>query len=239
MNKLFLISLGCFLTITAALANAETIDIVDAFSLHGKPKYSSNFKSFEYVNPLAPKGGKITLPAYGGFDNFNPFIFKGIASAETAELTLDSLGVSPIDDIESVYPLVAKKFELPRDGSFIGFFLDERACFSNGDKITADDVIFSFNSLIQKGSPLYRVYYADVEKVEKLADNHVRFYFRKNTQNRELPLILTQFKIYSAKDWSGKDFSKPSLRVPLGSGPYLVEKFYLFLILKDFAIHLQ
>ena len=225
MNKLFLISLGCFLTITAALANAETIDIVDAFSLHGKPKYSSNFKSFEYVNPLAPKGGKITLPAYGGFDNFNPFIFKGIASAETAELTLDSLGVSPIDDIESVYPLVAKKFELPRDGSFIGFFLDERACFSNGDKITADDVIFSFNSLIQKGSPLYRVYYADVEKVEKLADNHVRFYFRKNTQNRELPLILTQFKIYSAKDWSGKDFSKPSLRVPLGSGPYLVEKF--------------
>ncbi len=222
MNKLLLI---CFWFLFATTANAESVRTTDAFSLHRVPKYASGFDHFDYVNPQAPKGGKVTLPAYGGFDNFNPFIFKGIASAETAELTLDSLGISPADDPESVYPLLAKKFELPDDKSFIGFILDEKARFANGDKVTADDVIFSFNSLIEKGSPLYRVYYGDVEKAEKIADNHVRFYFKKGSGNRELPLILTQFKIYSAKDWKGKDFAKPVLRVPLGSGPYLVEKF--------------
>lgn len=223
MNKLFLVSLWC-LFLTAA-ANAATVQTKESFSLYGAPKYAAGFKHFDYVNPQAPKGGKITLPEYGGFDNFNPFIFKGIASAQTAELTLDSLGVSPADDPSGVYPLIAKKFELPDDKSYIGFILDERARFANGDKVTADDVIFSFNSLIEKGSPLYKVYYGDVEKVEKIADDHVRFYFKKDSANRELPLILSQFKIYSAKDWAGRDFAKPELRVPLGSGPYLVEKF--------------
>lgn len=221
MRKLFLACLICF---WAAAAQAA-VRTVESFSLYGSPKYAKGFKNFEYVNPLAPKGGKITLPDYGGFDNFNPFIFKGIAAGEAAELTLDSLGFSPADDLSSVYPLIAKKFELPDDKSFIGFILDENARFSDGSKVTADDVTFSFNSLIEKGSPLYRVYYADVERAEKISDRHVRFYFKKGSNNRELPLILTQFKIYSAKDWKGKDFAKPELRAPLGSGPYLIDKF--------------
>lgn len=222
MRKLFLASLiFCW----AMNAQAADVRISESFSLYGAPKYDRNFTHFEYVNPQAPKGGKVTLPNYGGFDSFNPFIFKGIAVGEAAELTLDSLGFSPADDPSGVYPLVAKKFELPDDKSYIGFILDENARFSDGSFVTADDVIFSFNSLIEKGSPLYRVYYADVERAEKISDRHVRFYFKKGANNRELPLILTQFKIYSAKDWEGKDFAKPSLRVPLGSGPYLIDKF--------------
>ena len=223
MRKLFLLLLGCFCQ--ASVVNAAEIRLSDAFSLYDTPKYASGFTHFDYANPQAPKRGKIVLPAYGGFDNFNPFIFKGIAAPEVAELTLDSLGVSPADDPASVYPLIAAKFERPDDNSFIGFILDKRARFANGDKITADDVIFSFDSLVKKGSPLYRVYYGDVDRVEKVNDRHVRFYFKKGSNNRELPLILAQFKIYSAKDWSGLDFAKPELRVPLGSGPYLVEKF--------------
>ncbi len=223
MRKLFLLLLSCFCQ--ASVVNAAEIRLSDAFSLYDTPKYASGFTHFDYVNPQAPKRGKIVLPAYGGFDNFNPFIFKGIAAPEVAELTLDSLGVSPADDPASVYPLIAAKFERPDDNSFIGFILDKRARFANGDKVTADDVIFSFDSLVKKGSPLYRVYYGDVDRVEKVNDRHVRFYFKKGSNNRELPLILAQFKIYSAKDWSGLDFAKPELRVPLGSGPYLVEKF--------------
>ena len=204
---------------------AAEISLSDSLALYGKPEYDSGFKNFNYVNPDAPKGGRIVMPAYGGYDNFNPFIFKGIAAPEVAELTLDSLGVSPVDDVATVYPLVAKQFELPKDNSFVGFLLDERAKFSDGTPITADDVIFSFNALINKGAPLYKVYYADVERVEKVNNRHVRFWFKKDSKNKELPLILSQFKIYSAKDWEGKDFSTPSLRIPLGSGPYKVDKF--------------
>ncbi|MBE6445446.1 MAG: ABC transporter substrate-binding protein [Alphaproteobacteria bacterium] len=211
-----------FCMMAALSANASPIRYKQ-LSLYDSPLYQSGFTNFKYVNPHAPKGGKITLPAYGGFDNFNPFILKGIAAPEVAELTLESLGVIPVDDPATVYPLIAKEFEV--GSNFVGFIVDEKASFSNGDPILADDVIFSYQSLIKKGSPFYRVYYSDVDRVEKVNDRHVRFYFKSGTSNKELPLILSQFKIYSKQDWEGKDFAKPTLQKPLGSGPYILEKF--------------
>ncbi|MBE6450645.1 MAG: ABC transporter substrate-binding protein [Alphaproteobacteria bacterium] len=192
-------------------------------SLYNAPKYSDTFSHFEYVNPDAPKGGKIVMPEYGGFDNFNPFIFKGSASGTVAGLIWDSLGFSPADDIATVYPLIAKEFEYEKD--YVGFILDERAKFADGSKIVADDVIYSFNALTQQGAPIYKVYYSDVERVEKLSDTHVRFYFKQGSNNKELPLILSQLKIFSKKYWQDKDFSKPSLDIPLGNGPYKIKKF--------------
>lgn len=200
------------------------ISIKDSISIGGGPKYKK-FNSFEYVNPDAPKKGSVVLPAYGTFDNFNPYIFKGTASYETAELTLDSLGVISSDDTSTVYPLVAEKFELPYDKSFIGFFINPKAKFSDGSPIIADDVVFSFNSLITKGSPVYKFYYSDVDRVEKISNRHVRFYFKKDVKNRELPLILTALKIFSAKDFKDREYDKPSLIPPLGSGPYVVKDF--------------
>lgn len=217
---------ACCLLACLFCSNAEAKSVVsDTLPLYGQPKYDKNFKHFNYASPDAVKGGRIVMPAYGTFDNFNPFIFKGIASAETAALTLDTLGIVPADDYSTVYPLIAKQFELPDDNSFVGFILNEKAKFRDGSPILADDVIFSFNSLIEKGSPLYKVYYADVDRVEKINDRHIRFYFKKDSSNKELPLILSQIAIFSAEDWSGKDFAKPSLIPPLGSGPYRIEKF--------------
>ena len=195
-------------------------------ALYGEAVYPEKFKNFSYVNPQAPKGGRMVMPTYGTFDNFNPFIFKGISDGGyTVSLTLDTLGVTSVDDIAVVYPLLAKAFEYPDDKSYVGFILDERAKFHNGLPVLADDVIFSFNALIEKGQPLYKVYYADVDRVEKVNDRHVRFHFKKGTQNRELPLILAQLSIYSAKDWEGKDFAEPTLTPPMGSGPYILDKF--------------
>ena len=92
-------------------------------ALYGQAKYSDNFKAFDFVNSHAPKGGRVVMPSYGTFDSFNPFIFKGIPSAESVALTLDTLGVVPNDDYSTVYPLIAQKFELPDDNSFVGFIL--------------------------------------------------------------------------------------------------------------------
>lgn len=202
-----------------------TAEIMPQIALYHHPKYEHDFTHFDYADPQARKGGRIVMPEYGGFDNFNPFIFKGNATPQVANLSLDSLGIVPADDPATVYPLVAKAFDLPEDNSYVGFLLDERAKFQDGTPITADDVIFSYKALTEKGQPLYKVYYADVERVEKINPREVRFYFKKGSQNKELPLILSQIKIYSAKDWEGLDFSKPSLRIPLGSGPYRLEKY--------------
>ena len=201
------------------------INIQDYISLNDSPLYPKGFTNFDFVNPDAPKKGRIVLPAYGTFDNFNPYIFKGTASTEAVALTLDSLGYSPADDIETVYPLIAEKFELPSDKSFIGFFINPQAKFSNGEPITADDVVFSFNALITKGSPVYRFYYADIDRVEKITPHHVRFYFKPNTKNRELPLIISSLKIFSAKDFNNREYDKPTLTPFLGNGPYKIKKF--------------
>ena len=231
-NKTYWIAI-LFSVFFANLSFANS-SIVYSLPIFGKAKYSKGFTNFEYVNPNAPKGGKITLPAYAGFDNFNSYIFKGIAAHETSSLLNDSLGVVASDDPSTVYPLIAKAFEMPKDKSYIGFILDENAKFSNGDKITADDVIFSFNILISKGSPIYKMYYADVASVKKIADNHIQFIFKKNTDNRDLPLILAGLPVFSEKFWEGKDFSKPVLEPQLGNGAYVVQDFEVgkYIVLK-------
>lgn len=218
-NSLLILGCLCLGVIQAQAKVSYTL------SMYDNPKYKRGFENFEYVNPSAPKKGKIVLPAYGSFDNFNPYIFRGIAFSDGADLTLESLGYTPVDDQVTAYPLLAEKFEISDDKSFVGFILNKNAKFSDGSPVSADDVIFSFNALLEKGAPFYKIYYADVDRVEKVNNRHVRFHFKKGTANRELPLILTQFKIFSAKDFEGKDFATPYLEPPLGTGAYVISKF--------------
>lgn len=221
MKKIIVSSfLGIFLFVGTATAK-----IYDRIALYGESKYQTDFKAFDYVNPQAPQGGKIVLPAYGTFDNFNPYIFKGVAATFVAGLSFETLGFSPTDDPFTVYPLLAEKFDLPEDKSYVGFILNKEAKFSDGTPVTADDVLFSFKAITEKGSPVYKMYYSDVDRVEKINDYEVRFYFKPDSNNKELPMILAQFAIFSEKYWRDKDFAKPSLEVPLGSGPYLVKNF--------------
>lgn len=222
--KKIIVSLLCFITF---LGQAETAGAVvsDCIALYGESKYKSGFKHFDYVNVKAPQGGRLVLPAYGTFDNFNPYIFKGVAATFVASLSFETLGFSPADDPFTVYPLLAEKFDLPKDKSYVGFILNPKAKFSDGSAVLADDVIYSFKAITEQGSQIYKMYYADVDRVEKINEREVRFYFKKNIKNKELPLILSQFSVFSAKDWKDKDFSKPRLEVPLGSGPYKVIDF--------------
>ena len=217
-SSLFLV--GLFFEAVGAQAK-----IADRIALYGQSKYASDFKAVDYVNPEAPQGGKIILPAYGTFDNFNPYIFKGVAASFVPALTMETLGFSPTDDPFTVYPLLAEKFDLPEDKSYVGFILNPKARFSDGTPVLADDVVFSFNAIMEKGSPIYKMYYADVDRVEKTGEREVRFYFKEGSNNKELPMILAQFAIFSAKDWDGREFDKPTLQVPLGSGPYKVQDF--------------
>ena len=208
-------------------ASAQAAEVIRSrhMSMYGEAKYGDNFKNFEFVNPNAPKGGRIVIPNYGGYDNFNPYIFKGMAPSGATGYTLDTLGYSPVDDPSTVYPLIAKEFEKANDGSFVGFILDKRAKFADGSQVMADDVIFSFRSITEKGSPLYKMYYSDIDRVEKINDYHVRFYVKEGVKNRELPIILAQIPVFAAEWWEGKDFSNTYLEPYLGSGPYTITKF--------------
>ena len=220
MNRRLIAPLIAFalLSISPALAQPT-----HALAMHGAPKYGLDFKHFDYVNPNAPKGGAVKLAAEGSFDSFNGFIIKGEAAVGLGGL-YDTLMTSSADEAFSQYGLLAETVETPKDRSWVQFVLRKEARWHDGKPITADDVIWTFETLIEKGEPSYRYYYAEVDRAEKIDERTVRFVF-KNNQNRELPLIMGQLVVLPKHYWQGKDFAKTSLEPPLGSGAYKIDKF--------------
>ena len=186
------------------------------------PKYASDFTHFDYTNPEAPKGGILRLAGLNGFDSLNPFIPKG-NSADQVGLLYDTLTYHSADEPFTEYGLLAERIEKAADHSFVRFYLNPKARFNDGEPVTADDVFFTFNTLIEQGHPLYRHYYADVKDVVVEGPLQVRFDF-KHSENRELPLILGQLQILPKHWWAERDFTKTSLEAPLGSGPYRLVK---------------
>ncbi len=187
-----------------------------------KPKYPAKFSHFDYVNPDAPKGGTLRQAGFGSFDSLNPFINKGVA-ADGVELIYDTLTVNSLDEPFTVYGLIAEKIEKGPSNSWVRFHLRPEARFHDGEPVTADDVVFTFETLLSKGAPHYRGYYADVERVVAESPQRVRFDF-KHAGNRELPMILGQLPVLPKHWWEGRDFASGSLEPPLGSGPYKVER---------------
>ena len=210
-----------FLHETKTFANEPTAR--HAIAMHGAPKYLRNFKHFEYVNPNAPKGGAVVNEATGTFDSFNAFILKGIPAAGIG-LIYDSLMVGSSDEAFTNYGLLAESVVVPEDRSWVTFNLNSEARWHDGKPVTPEDVIWTFETLLKKGHPFYRVYYGDVKTVIKTGNRQVTFNFPGST-NRELPLILGQISILPKHYWEGRDFSKTTLEPPLGSGAYKIKNF--------------
>ncbi len=201
----------------------QSIITSHGLSLFGNLKYNQDFSNLSYVNPDAPKGGKIVLSAVGGFDNFNPYNGKGEIAPGT-NLMYDKLLERAYDEAGSEYGLIAQSVSHSDDYSWVEYELRPEAVFSDGKPITADDVIFSFNILKEKGDPLYRYYYANIVNAEKITDHKVRFNFNISG-NRELPLITGQLPILPKHYWDKRDFTVASLEKPVASGQYLIESF--------------
>ncbi len=192
-------------------------------TINSKPKYKENFKHFEYVNPNAKKGGILKLSANGTFDSLNAFTLKG-SKASGLGLLYDTLMSSSQDESSVVYPLLAKAVEIAKDNTWVKFYINEKAKFNDGKEVTADDVKFSFETLINKGSPSYKRYYFDVKSVEVIDKLTVKFNFKTN-KNNELPLILGQLSIIPKHFWEDKDFLDSDAIIPVSSGPYKIKTF--------------
>ncbi len=185
------------------------------------PKYTTTFPYFDYVNPTAPKGGTLRLAVDGTYDSFNPFIPKGNAASTGS---VETLLVNSADEPFTAYGLVAKTMEWPADRSWVIFNLRPEARWHDGTPVTADDVVWSFETLVEKGMPFYRYYYSAIDSAEALNTHRVRFNF-KESGNQELPLITGQLPVLPKHYWASRDFSATTLDPPLGSGPYRIQKF--------------
>jgi microcin C transport system substrate-binding protein len=203
--------------ISSALAEAP----VHAIAMHGTPKYQPGFKHFDYVNPNAPKGGLVRQASTGSFDSLNPYIIKG-ESASGIGLIYDSLTKASADEAFTRYGLLAETMEIPDDRSWIIFNLRKEAKWHDGKPITADDVIFTFNTIREKGAPQYRYYYASIGTIEALSPHRVKFTFTGG-ENREMPLIVGEQAILPKHYWENRKFEETTLEPPLGSGAYRIE----------------
>ncbi len=199
-------------------------DFKPAIAMRDTPKYKTGFKSFDYVNPNAPKGGELKQSAFGSFDTFNPFVINGLPAAGIG-LLYDTLMKQSADEVFALYGLIADGIAVLPDNKGVAFHINPDATFSDSSKITADDVAFTFQILKEKGVPTYRYYYQDVEKVEVINDQTVLFHFKENIQNPELPFILGELPVLPRKWWYFRDFTKTTLDIPVGSGPYLIDSF--------------
>lgn len=195
-------------------------------SIFGDLKYPPDFKHFEYVNPDAPKGGRVAQVGPGGtltFDSFNLFILKG-DRAQGLDLLYDTLMTRALDEPDAVYGLIAKTAEVAPDGMSVVFKLREEAKFADGTPVTADDVVFSFEALKTKGHPSYRIVLRDVEKAEALDPLTVKFSF-KGDLVKPLPVEVAQLPVLPKAYYATRNFEETSLEPPLSSGPYKIGPF--------------
>lgn len=185
-------------------------------------KYQKDFKHFDYVNPNAPKGGTFKQGAQGSFDSLNPFIVMGNAAPHIQIYVYATLLQECEDEPASAYAYVADAVEVSLDKKTITFHLNKNARFSDGKPLTADDVLFSFNILRAKGSPVYKHYYADIDSA-KTIDTHTIAFYNTNPDNKEIAFILGQLPVLPAHYYLGRNFSETSLELPPTAGPYHIK----------------
>ncbi|MEX2165597.1 MAG: extracellular solute-binding protein [Methyloceanibacter sp.] len=207
------------------MAGAAASERKHGLSAFGDLAYPADFEHFAYADPDAPKGGTFSLVGWGGvttFNSLNNYILKGDA-AQGLELLFDSLMTRAADEPDALYGLVAESAEVADDGMSVTFYLRPEAKFSDGTPLTAEDVAFSFDTLKEKGHPIYHQMMQDVVSAEALDPATVRYTF-KGELVRDLPLIVAGLPIFSKAYYTKKPFDQTTLDAPLGSGPYLVDR---------------
>ena len=226
--KLLIIFLIALYSISCCYANDRASLYTtwhNALAMDMAPRHE-NAKFLPYANPKAKKGGDFKTMGLGGFDSLDLFVLKG-NKADSLDLVYDTLMSQSYDEPYAIYPLIAEKISIANDNSGVRFMINPKARFSDNAKVSARDVKFSFDMLMQRGDPTQSRYYADVKEAVVINENIIEFIFKHN-DNKELPFILTQLYIIPKHFYLRNNenlYGKKPLRIPIGSGPYTIESF--------------
>ncbi len=204
-------------------SRAESPSFAHAIAMHGEPALPPGFSHLPYADPDAPKGGRIVFGLQGTFDSLNPLVVLGVAPDAVPRYVQQSLLYRSADEPFTAYGLLASRIELNEARTRLAFEIDERARFSDGTPVTADDVLFTFEMLKAKGKPFHRSSLGRVTKAEAPSPRSVVFELGDGS-NRELPLVIGAMPIFARHATNAETFGETSFKPALGSGPYLVSE---------------
>ena len=223
---------GLALIMAAGAAVAQDAGGGDVIKAHGISTFGelqlpTDFAHLPYVNPDAPKGGELSRASVqSGFDSMNPFSVQGRAAA-AASIMLESILTGTADEIGASYCLLCTTLEYPVDRSWVIFNLREDIRFSDGTPLTAEDVIFSYETFMTKGLQDFRTIFSQqVESAEALGPYRVKFNFKPGYPTRDLPQTVGGLSVFSKAHYlaKGMDLEQSSMEPFLGSGPYAPSK---------------
>jgi len=193
-----------------------------AIAMYGAPALPEGFTHLPYANPEAPKGGRIRLGESGSFDSLNPWILNGRAAQGISAYVAESLMFRTIDEPFTLYGLLAESIETDPARSWVEFTLRPEAKFSDGNPVTVEDVIWSYETLGTQGHPRYQNAWGKVAKIAQTGPRSLRITF--SAPDRELPLIMGMRPVLEKAQWQGHDFASETQMAPVGSGPYIVDR---------------
>ncbi|MEK1855539.1 MAG: extracellular solute-binding protein [Phyllobacterium sp.] len=225
------IGLLALLAAVGAMTGPTFAEPTHGIAMHGEPSLPADYKSFPYVNPNAPKGGSITYGVVGTFDSLNPFLIKSMRTtargmfgdSEFGNLVYESLMQRNADEPFTMYGLLAEKVETNDERTWVEFTLNPKAKWSDGQPVTPDDVLFTFDVLTKKGRPPFSSRMKLISKIEKVGEHGVRFSFNEQA-NREFPLVLALMPVLPKHAIDIEKFDSSPLAIPIGSGPYVVSQ---------------
>ncbi|PYF10305.1 microcin C transport system substrate-binding protein [Rhodobacter viridis] len=212
--------------LSGQLRAEETITAA-AIATLGTVKYPPDFKHLDYVNPEAPKGGEISEWTGYGFDNFNPYTIEGRA-APMASAPQESMLTGTADTVGEAYCLLCESFEYPPSRDWVIFTLRPGITFSDGTPLTIEDVLFSYETMRDKGLSSFRAIVAQqIASVEVLDARRIKFTFKPDYPRRDIIQSAGGFPVFSKAQFARDkiDLEKPAQVELMGSGPYMLDSF--------------
>jgi peptide/nickel transport system substrate-binding protein len=198
--------------------------------MYGDPALPRGFTALPYANPSAPKGGSITSGNVGGFDSLNPFAPKGTPPWQLRALAYESLLGRSWDEPFTLYGLLAETVETDATREWVEFTLNPAAAFSDGTLVTAEDVIWSFETLGTRGHLRYRDFWTRISNIKQTGPGRIRIEFDTSNgpPDRDLVLLAGLRPILKKAQWEGKVFEDGAIEdIPIGTAPYVVDSYQL------------